>query len=265
MYQMLHYEGEYHDWTEFFDYGDNSNCWQQGLPEAATERRDRIRGKVRTEIMNVLFSRLYFGFESAGLGYACLDLSKESLSRIARSANLSPEVFLDLCHGCIRIMGDLYRYHQEQQPAPEYLADWIDWKQPPARARIRNYIRDCAHLNRIDKNTAFISTWKAICELGGHESAKLQAHRLLVRIGLPEDPVWTCPSCQRVHMHRAGGICTGCLAELPIDPNSRCEFLYKGNYYAKEAVERRLPLRLHCEELTAQTDDQPERQRCLEM
>ena len=263
MYQMFHYEGEDHDWTEFFDYGDNPNCWQQRLPEAAIERRDRIRGKVRTEIMNVLFSRLYFGFESAGLGYACLDLSNESLSRMARSANLSPEVFRDLCLGCIRIMGDLYRYRQERQPAPEYLADWTDWERPPARARIRNYIRDCAHLNGIDKNTAFMSTWEAICQVGGHESAKLQAHRLLVRIGLPEDPVWTCPSCQRVHMHRAGGICTGCLAELAIDPNSQCGTLYEGNYYAKEAVERRFPLRLHCEELTAQTDDQPERQRCF--
>ena len=263
LYQTFYYEGEYRDWTEFFDYGNNSKCWKQGLPESAIERRDRIRGKVRTEIMNVLFSRLYFGFESAGLGYACLDLPSESVIRIARSANLEPEVFRDLCHGCIRIMGDLYRYRQERKPAPEYLADWTDWERPPARARVRNYIRRCAHLNGIDKTTAFTSTWEAICQEGGHQSAKLHAHRLLVRIGLPEDPVWTCPSCQRVHMHRAGGICTGCLAELAIDPDSQCRFVYERNYYAREAVERRLPLRLHCEELTAQTDDQPERQRCF--
>ena len=33
------------------------------------------------------------------------------------------------------------------------------------------------------------------------------------------------------------------------------------NYYAKEAAELRQPIRLHAEELTAQTDDQPLRQR----
>ncbi|MFC1924630.1 helicase-related protein [Chloroflexota bacterium] len=118
-------------------------------------------------------------------------------------------------------------------------------------------------MHSIEETAAFESTWGAICQNGGHESAILQAHRLLVKIGLPDDPVWTCPSCQRIHMHNAAGICTGCLSELSLNPDSLCNDLYERNYYAKEAVERRTPLRLHCEELTAQTDDQPERQRCF--
>jgi len=261
MYQMFNYEGEDHDWTEFFDYTDDDACWKAGLPESAIERRDRVRGKVRTEIMNVLFSRLYFGFESAGLGYACLDLSDQIWGELAARTGLARDIFRNLCHGCIRILGDLYRYHQERQPEPDRLDDWIEWVQPPARARLRNYIRACALLHGVDPPTVHASTWDAICQFGGHESAKLQAHRLLVRIGLPDDPLWTCPSCQRVHMHHAGGICTGCLAELGVNPNAQCQSLYDKNYYAKEAVERRPPLRLHCEELTAQTDDQPNRQR----
>ena len=64
-------------------------------------------------------------------------------------------------------------------------------------------------------------------------------------------------------MHRAAGICTGCLAELGVEPDAQCRALHGRNYYASEAVERRRPLRLHCEELTAQTDDQPDRQRCF--
>ena len=40
-----------------------------------------------------------------------------------------------------------------------------------------------------------------------------------------------------------------------------CSQLHDDNYYAKEAADLRDPLRLHCEELTAQTDDQAERQR----
>lgn len=263
MYQMFNFEGEDHDWTEFFDYADENSCWRDGLPESAIERRDRVRGKVRTEIMNVLFSRLYFGFESAGLGYACLDLSDEAWEEHARRVGLAADTFRDLSHGCVRILGDLYRYHQERQPAPDYLDDWIDWEHPPARARLRNYIRACAELNNADAPTALTTTWDAICQAGGHQSAKLQAHRLLVRIGLQDDPVWVCPSCQRVHMHRAAGICTGCLSELNHDPDAQCRALHSRNYYASEAVERRAPLRLHCEELTAQTDDQPDRQRCF--
>lgn len=263
MYQMFNYEGEDHDWTEFFDYSDPALCWREGLPEGAIERRDRVRGKVRTEIMNVMFSRLYFGFESAGLGYACLDLHEEDWGRLAGRAGLASGVFRDLCHGCVRILGDLYRYHQERQPAPDRLDDWADWAQPPARARLRNYIRDCAQLHELDEPTMRAATWEAICMAGGHESAKLQAHRLLVRIGLQDDPLWICPSCQRVHMHRAAGICTGCLAHLGVDPDAQCAVLHGRNYYASEAVDRRPPLRLHCEELTDQTDDQPDRQRCF--
>jgi hypothetical protein len=263
MYQMFNYEGADHDWTEFFDYADNTACWRGGLPEGAIERRDRIRGKVRTEIMNVLFSRLYFGFESAGLGYACLDLSDQVWEHLAARVGLAVDTFRDICHGCVRILGDLYRYHQERQPEPDRLDDWTDWVQPPARARLRNYILACAQLHSLHGPTALASTWDAICQAGGHESAKLQAHRLLVRIGLRDDPLWICPSCQRVHMHRAAGICTGCLEPLGLDPDAQCETLHGRNYYASEAVERRSPLRLHCEELTAQTDDQPDRQRCF--
>lgn len=263
MYQMFNYEGEDHDWTEFFNYADDTACWQEGLPEGAIERRDRVRGKVRTEIMNVLFSRLYFGFESAGLGYACLDLSGQDWEHQATRAGLAVDTFRDICHGCVRILGDLYRYHQERQPAPDRLDDWTDWVQPPARARLRNYIRACVQLHRIDESAALAATWDAICRAGGHDSAKLQAHRLLVRIGLRDDPIWICQSCQRVHMHRAAGICTGCLEHLAFDPDAQCEALHSRNYYASESVDRRPPLRLHCEELTAQTDDQPDRQRCF--
>jgi Lhr-like helicase len=263
MYQMFNYEGEDHDWTNLFEYSDLNSCWRAGLPESAIERRGLVRSKVRTEIMNVLFSRLYFGFESAGLGYACLDLTNQDLENLSNNLGVKVDIFRELCHGCVRIMGDLYRYHQERQPEPYRLNDWTDWKQPPARARLRNYIKACAQMNGFDESAALEYTWSAICHLGGHENAKLQAHRLLVRIGLRDDPLWICPSCQRVHMHHAAGICTGCLGKLNLKPDAQCEVLHSKNYYANEAVERRQPLRLHCEELTAQTDDQPDRQRCF--
>ena len=263
MYQMFNFDGEDHNWTEFFDYSNDKRCWREDLPEGAIERINLIRGKVRTEIMSILFSRLYFGFESSGLGYVCLDLSDQSWNELSERTGLATENFRDLCHGCVRILGDLYRYHRERQPAPDHLDDWIDWLQPPARARLRNYVRACAQLNGVDAPTALTSTWEAICQTGGHEGAKLQARRLLVKIGLQDDPLWICPSCQRVHMHRAAGICTGCLAELGVESDIECRDLHSRNYYAKEAVDRRKPLRLHCEELTAQTDDQPDRQRCF--
>ena len=83
-----------------------------------------------------------------------------------------------------------------------------------------------------------------------------------MRVALPDDPVWICPSCQRAHLHSTR-VCTNAFCHVEIDrrPSTRCSDLHTRNYYSTEAVEFRSPLRLHCEELTAQTDNQLERQR----
>ena len=64
-------------------------------------------------------------------------------------------------------------------------------------------------------------------------------------------------------MHRSGGICSNCFKELDDNPDGQCEELYDKNYYSKSVKDSKEPLRLHCEELSAQTDKekQPERQR----
>ena len=77
----------------------------------------------------------------------------------------------------------------------------------------------------------------------------------------PSDPAWICELCTREHLHDAGRVCTRCLRRLPSPANRTAGDLHARNYYAAEAVARRPPLRLHSEELTAQTDDQALRQR----
>lgn len=260
LYQDFLLGNEKLPWTSLFNYIDPDPCWQQDLSAAAVEKRELLRSKVSSEVMDVVFSKLYFGFESAGLGYAFLSLPDTIWDRHAANCGLPVAVFREVCHGCVRIMGDLFRYPKEPQDYP--LNDWIDW-QTASKAKPRNYLRACARAHGASERELMLSVWAAICVDGGHQFAKLQAHRLLVRVGASDDPLWICPSCQRVHMHRAAGICTGCLAHLGVEPDAQCAVLYRRNYYASEAVDRRPPLRLHCEELTAQTDDQPERQRCF--
>lgn len=258
LYQDFNYDGDWHSWTDSFDFTSMDEVWNRNnSPSALTARETKLRAKVKSEVCDVLFSRSYFGFESAGLGFSCLDLHAERLSAIGNRCGASPDVFTEICNGCLRILGDLYRYHQE--PADFPLKDWFDWTD--ARASLKRYIEQCAKRNSLDNSELQAQLWEAICIEGGHQHMVIDPRRVNVRVSIPSDPVWTCRLCKREHLHRAGGACTRCYSELLAEPDATCGDLHSRNYYATEAFERSDPFRLHCEELTAQTDDQPERQR----
>ena len=100
-----------------------------------------------------------------------------------------------------------------------------------------------------------------ILRISGHQNCKLRTRLLNVRVALGEDPAWTCPVCRRHHLHASAGICTNCRSRLNEEPNTICSELWQQNHLAWAAAHGRKPIRIHCEELTAQTDNQPERQR----
>jgi DEAD/DEAH box helicase domain-containing protein len=251
--QEFYYDNKLHHWTDFFDFKSQPPKWKAGSSQEAIDKRYTLISKVQAEVCDTFFSRLFYSIEASGLGYACLNLSSEEVSRLAASCKLLPEVFLDICNGCLRVIGDLYRY-------PKYdVEDWNGWGD--AKARLKTYISKCVFHNKLSEKELFDALWSAICQHGKHNHLKIEPLHLWVRVAIPDDLVWQCTSCGRPHLHHAGGICTNCLAELPISPNKKCSDLYARNYFATEAINKRQPLRLHCEELTGQTDDQAERQR----
>ena len=260
LFQEFNYDGAYQKWTTLFDFAEPSGGWKPDLSPSGRERgREKLRAKVTTEICSVLFSRLYFGFESAGLGYAMLDLEDDLVEDFTSRCGLAHDDFVTVLNGTLRVLGDFYRYPQEH-PDAYPVDDWPDWNS--ARAGIRNFVRKCANLHGVSENSLLDTVRDAICVAGGHSYFKIDPRRLMVRVAIGTDPVWRCMGCRRPHLHNPG-ICTSqfCQDKLPDLPNATCAELHSHNYYAKEAAELRQPIRLHAEELTAQTDNQPERQR----
>ncbi|MEG4284604.1 DEAD/DEAH box helicase [Microcoleus sp. A006_D1] len=258
-YQEFEYDSkEDNHWTKFFDFSSDTAGWKSNLSTGAkTSRDNELREKVKSEICDTLFSRIYFGIEASGLGYIRLNLPPNKLEQLAIQCGVSSSVFESIGDGVLRILGELYRYPRQPQEYP--LNDWKDWGD--ARSNLRNYIKECAKACGISERELKPALWSAICTQGQHHYLILDPRHLSVRVAVSDDPVWQCESCQRHHLHRAGGICTNCLAPLSAEPNKICEDLYDRNYFATQAVNKRQPLRLHCEELTGQTDDQAERQR----
>jgi DEAD/DEAH box helicase domain-containing protein len=257
LYQDFDFDGRFRRWTELFDFADPGGGWRSGLSAEGQQKRELLRRKVMGEAASVLFSRGYFGFESAGLGYARCGLASSRLAGLAGDIGLDPDRFASVCDGVVRILGDLYRYEQESPdfgpPVP-----WPDWR--AARARVRNFVIRCSSVLQVGEGALLDAVWQAVARESGHEGLVIDPRRLTVLIALPQDPVVVCTTCRREHLHSAG-VCTNCLRRLPDTPTGVCSDLQNANYYSKEAVELRSPLRLHCEEMTAQTDDQAERQR----
>ena len=259
LFQEFNYDDAWRRWTTLFDFESENGGWRPDLSPGGAVRREQMRSKVTSEICSVLFSRLYFGFESSGLGYAMLDIPDTEIQKMALNCGLSPHQMTSVLNGVLRILGDLFRYPQVG-PDAFRIDDWIDWSQ--ARASLRNFVMGCATLSGIGETMLLDTVRNAVCDLGGHTYFRIDPRRLVVRVADKSDSVWHCPSCRRPHLYNPG-ICTSlfCQAELEEEPDSTCSELHARNYYANEAAIRRQPVRLHAEELTAQTDDQPERQR----
>ena len=250
--QEFKWEGNTHRWTELFDF--ESYNWRKGLPQESQYGRNLICDKLKKPLCDLFFGRLYFSFESSGLGWLRLNIEDSVYAGLSNEAGITEDIFKEVCDSYIRILGDKYRhegseYHQNDYP---------DYDSAPAS--FKRYIRNVALKHNTDENSLGGAIFSAL-RSGGHDNAKLTISKLNIHVALRNDPVWTCERCMRNHLHKSAGICTNCSNELPESPNKVCSNLWSRNHLAQSASEKREPIRIHCEELTAQTDDQLERQR----
>ena len=250
--QEFFWENKYNHWTTLFDF--ERLTWRRDLPQGAHFARERLLQTLTATLCDFFFGRLYFGLEASGLGWMKLQTDPTVLKELSKSVGLQVEEFQQVCDAFLRILGDRFRhegsgYHQDD--FPEY---------SDCPARIKRYVRRIADDSGVPEVSLGDSIYDALRQ-GGHHNGMLVTRNLSVRVAQRDDPVWECPRCARYHLNFSCGICTACHATLPQGPQRTCSELWEDNHLAKAVAENRPPIRLHCEELTAQTDDQIERQR----
>jgi ATP-dependent helicase YprA (DUF1998 family) len=256
--QEFEWGGSEHHWTELFDF--KTLSWAEGLPpvvDAVGGPKQKIRDELRRELADLFFSRLYFSFESSGLGFVRLRLDEGILSSRAAAAGLPPDIFRQVCEASLRVIGDLYR-HEGSDYGQD---DWADYD--GARAALKNYVKKVCVRQGIGEQSHTIVGAAMINALfaSGHRGAIINTSMLDIKAATPDDYYWECPSCRRRHLNWSAGVCTNCYTNLADAPSGACQQLWSQNYLSYTAASGRQPIRIHCEELTAQTDDQAERQR----
>lgn len=223
--------GERVDWQDLYSWTGGAVTRRAGLvTPAEIELRQRIDDELLKECELNVFSGNGRDLESLGL----------ATPNVVRDENIPPptgvdaDVFAQLVRGCVRILGDNRRLQNVKDPTQD----------PPAH--LRNYVKTVADRIGTDPDgmlTAVIAAW------GDSVRENLLQPKGLV-LQDASDQMWICERCSRRHLDRAAGTCTTCLAELPDKPET---VNVEDDYYAHRASLAD-PFRLHCEELTGQTD-----------
>ncbi|MBK9145171.1 MAG: hypothetical protein IPM23_21980 [Candidatus Melainabacteria bacterium] len=207
----------------------------------------------------MIFSKTYFSFEEAGLGYVTIrevDIPEERRSD-SRTRQLS---------ALLRVLGDCYRYW----PSPyKRMAD----RHPPwnVAGEIRNS-RVKAFAEAIWGTDYSNDLELALQDLArcGHASGVISVEDVRIQLVEPSDLYLRCNNCGRVHLHQGVGRCTRCFQPFDWDSaeKSPVSDLHSRNFLARRVFREEYSgnstqssFRLHCEELTGQTEHPEERQR----
>jgi rubrerythrin len=202
--------------------------------ETDTDQKEKYDRKVynlcRAEILKIMLGSPKRSFESLGLGYYHVQTTID---------NIEPE-FLD---SMVRIIGESNRIFsnesEEQASLPKRL-----WKYFGA---VKNETTKRHPILDIVKNH-FIQNKL----LKDENDLRLTGENIVFVPAKIGDNVWECKKCGTKHLHRSAGKCTYCFSDLPQITGKLTEQDLTDTYY----TQKRNIDKLHCEELTGQTNTQ---------
>jgi DEAD/DEAH box helicase domain-containing protein len=245
--------GAWRRWIALYDFGDSEPHRKQvgELSQDAQQHLDRINESLMENLAQVLVAGMQGDFESLGLGVCTFN---PGIDLKSQCKGLDAQIVSQVCDGTVRVLGSRFRLagRSSNPEAPGYL---------------RRYWEAVAQNLNIDCELLTVVVQRVLEDSNAVKGFLVQVSNLHVRE--PGGYVWKCPNCRREHLHPAGGICTDtdCQSTLPKEGMSReSDARPLNNYYEFLARDTKPPFRLHCEELTGQTnrDDALDRQRLFQ-
>ena len=258
------------DWqNQFVHHGGNNIAWYEidhTNPVATTLLCDKTKTAVMKNLTSLFFGNLFYGIESSGLGYITVTRDDATIDQVMLNnginAYMSADTFMEIVNSSVRLLGEKYQYtpniYNSQPGTYQYYCDVYQ------HAPVKYYIAKCwekysGHTAHRDNplGEAIFSYLTAM----SHPHMFIQADLVRIVPVRSTDNAYICPRCKKVHLHTSGGVCCGCREELSTPKIVSVETVRKENYNLLNNILGRPARRLHCEELTGQTDNQPERQR----
>ncbi len=189
----------------------------------------KIRRYCKTEILKIMIGSPKRSFESLGLGYYHVQSS---------ITNIDPEFLNSL----IRIIGEsnriLSKETEEKESFPRRLWKYINAVKNETHRNhpILDIVKQSFINSNVIKEKDFRLTGEGIVFIPSKEG----------------DNIWECKKCKTKHLHTSMGKCVYCFSDLSENPVKLTEKDLTRTYYTqKKEIDK-----LHCEELTGQTNTQ---------
>lgn len=209
-----------------------------------------IRNEIYLEIGRFLFGRLFYSIESSGLAKVLLSTKISS-----PLPTIPDEKFLDIINSCGRILGDNFKYSPNNFDNNKLLKRYNEIKP------LKLYIEALSTKYAVDPKDLGDSIWDIITNEYKHRDGQLNLSNLKINFTDDQHEATVCSKCRTVHLHSSGGVCKNCFHYLDDSIKYDCKEIRERNFYASELDNSTSIIRMRCEELTGQTDNQLERQR----
>jgi DEAD/DEAH box helicase domain-containing protein len=221
----------------YTNYAPDSNGFELLRPAEGIAIDDAINQKMTTELMTVAFAHNQMSFES--LGKAQVAIANPPTSTIAGVPSVS-----EFLNAIIRILGENFRIYG------------VDAKYPSTafHRKVINYIQKVVGKENVDAVKADALGLLREARVLVNDEVIIQSTNLHVIPAKEGDLLYTCSNCYTDHLNRSCLVCINCNSTLdrPISM-TKARIQSEDNYYAYIAS-KYSPLRLHCEELSGQTD-----------
>lgn len=222
------------EWQRLFDWAIVPPDYRLGLSGEENDHRTRIQTAAREAVAESLFSGGRRDLESLKLGCVTTDrLSYPAPTPAHQQA----------ADSCIRMLGkrrriDTHRATGDDNQLPKYA---------------RDYLEEVANANLI-MPADFVQDVTSLLTRAGVFNQGILLFRGLF-VSDPTEAYFQCSRCSRVHLHRSGGICSGCLTPLGSPRVTGVDDAGQEiDYYRWLAVDAGPIFRLNCAEMTGQTD-----------
>ena len=221
--------------------------------------------EVQRTMTDVIFNKTYFSIEEAGLGY--VTIPQHVLKRLTGS-NQTEKILAAF----IRVLADSYRYSPSRfaKKTPDGLDRQLEeWREA---SQVNSRTRRFAQAVWKDEWQEELRNVLSILHNVGHADGIIEIGKIHIVLVGPQAMYLRCPACERVHLHRGAEVCTRCFSSIrwtaeelrPVHELHERNFLARRVLRSQDAMtsgHRDRTFRLHCEELTGQTEDQGGRQR----